>query len=145
MTQCVGYLGGMAQEWLTGDAPSEVAHGMLHLLIDAVPGLASWAAVICIAIIPGIVEEVLYRGLLQTSLHRLQPFGHATQWHAVILTSLIFTAMHVGAVDTHALAALFVLSLGFGWAYARTGRLTASITMHIGFNTGNLLLAVPWI
>jgi len=61
------------------------------------------------------------------------------------LASLVFTAMHVGAVDPHGLAGLFVLSLGFGWVYAKTGRLTASITMHMAFNAGNILLAVPWL
>ena len=145
ITQAVGLLGGMAQAWLTGEVPPEIAHRTLQLLIDASPGVTAWAAVICIAVIPGVIEELLYRGLLQTSLHRLGPWGHTTQWQAVILTSLIFAFMHVGAVELHALAALFVLSLGFGWAYAKTGRLAASITMHIGFNTGNLLLAVPWI
>ncbi len=145
MTHAVARIGAMAHEWFTGEAPSQIAHGTLQQLIDAPPDAGAWAAAISIAILPSVVEEVLYRGLLQESLRRARLLHRGTHWHAVILTSLIFTAMHVGAVDNHALMALFVLSLGFGWAYARTGRLTASITMHVGFNAGNIVLAVPWI
>jgi membrane protease YdiL (CAAX protease family) len=41
----------------------------------------------------------------------------------------------------HALAALFVLSLGFGWVYEKTGRLEAAVTMHALFNAANVALA----
>ena len=58
-----------------------------------------------------------------------------------IVTSIIFALMHWGAVAWHALPPLFVLSLAFGWIYERTGRLSASIVMHILFNAVNVALA----
>ncbi len=46
--------------------------------------------------------------------------------------------MHVGVARWHALAALLVLSIGLGWVYEKTGRLTAAISMHVLFNAANL-------
>ena len=95
-----------------------------------------------VIVFPAVIEEVLYRGLLQESLRRARLFSCGAPWQSIVLASLIFTAMHIGAVDPHGLAGLFVLSLGFGWAYAKTGRLTASIVMHMAFNAGNLILVM---
>jgi membrane protease YdiL (CAAX protease family) len=49
--------------------------------------------------------------------------------------------MHAGSVPLHGLAALFILSIGFGIVYERTGRLTGPVVMHVGFNAGNLVMA----
>ena len=87
-----------------------------------------------------LIEEVMYRGIIQESLRRLGV--HA--WMAIICTSGLFALMHLPALPPnahHALAALFVLSLFFGWLYERTGRLIAPVTLHAAFNAGNLLLA----
>ena len=51
--------------------------------------------------------------------------------------------MHAGAARWRALPALFVLSIGFGWIYEKTGRLWASIVMHVLFNAVNVVLA--WV
>ena len=63
-------------------------------------------------------------------------------WTAIIITSAAFSAMHIGSAAVYALPGLFVLSLGFGWARERTGRLAAPIVMHAAFNVGNLVLAL---
>ena len=64
------------------------------------------------------------------------------RWPAILTTSVLFTLVHLGAVTSvDGLLALFVLSIGFGWVYEKTGRLSASITMHAAFNLANLLLA----
>ena len=60
----------------------------------------------------------------------------------MLIVSAFFAVMHIGNSEPHAVAALFVLSLGFGWAYERTGRLTAPIVMHMGFNAGNLAITL---
>ena len=56
-------------------------------------------------------------------------------------TRAVFALMHYDVVPGHALAALFVLSLGFGWIYEKTGRLEAAVTMHVLFNAANVALA----
>jgi len=58
---------------------------------------------------------------------------------AIVITSILFAIMHGAVVDVRGLFALFVLSLGFGWVYLKTGRLLASIVMHAGFNVINLV------
>jgi membrane protease YdiL (CAAX protease family) len=61
---------------------------------------------------------------------------------AVLITSALFTLMHAGVAETHALITLFALSLCFGVAYERTGRIATSILMHALFNATNLALAL---
>ena len=81
-----------------------------------------------------------YRGILQHTLVR----GGLGRWPAIIGTSAIFALMHTFIVPWHALPALFVLSLGFGWVYEKTGRLAAAVTMHALFNAVNLAQAMLW-
>lgn len=78
-----------------------------------------------VVIVP-IFEEMLFRGLLQTSVRSLT----ASPWTAILLTSLFFSILHP---PTHA-PALFALSCGLGYAYERSGSLLRSILMHIFFN-----------
>jgi membrane protease YdiL (CAAX protease family) len=145
MTLAAAGLTGMLWQFLTSEPPSVIAHTLLGQLAEAGPSAISVSTIVAVIVLPAVVEEILYRGLLQESLRRAKLFSSGAPWQSIILASLVFTAMHVGAVEPHGLAGLFVLSLGFGWVYARTGRLTASITMHMAFNAGNILLAVPWL
>lgn len=145
ITVAVSAVGAKVQEAITGTLPPALAHGLLPDLIAAGPSLTAWAMVVAVIVGPAIFEEILYRGLLQESLRRLSFGGRNRAWAAVAATSLLFTLMHTAVVSPHALPGLFVLSLGFGWVVARTGRLAAGVTMHLLFNAGNLLIAVPWI
>jgi membrane protease YdiL (CAAX protease family) len=145
LTNMVNVLGAMVQEAISGVAPSKLAHGLLPTLVEAGPGPWTWGIVAAVIVGPALVEEILYRGLLQESIRRSGLGRTRGAWAAISLSSCVFVLMHVGSVDLHALGALFVLSMGFGWAFARTGRLAASVTMHLLFNAGNLLFAVPWI
>ena len=64
---------------------------------------------------------------------------YALPWHgwmAVILTSVLFALVH----QLWTAPAIFVLSVGMGYAYERTGSLWASITMHFLFNGIQLAL-----
>ena len=63
-------------------------------------------------------------------------------WGSIIITSFLFTFMHIGAADWQGLPSLFVLSLGLGWIFTKTGRLIAPIIVHMLFNGFNLLMAV---
>ncbi len=122
---------------LAGAPPEEIAHDTLRQLSQG--PLTGWTAVMAaLVVIAGpIIEEVMYRGLLQEAMRR----AGASPWQAILLTSVLFALAHVGVVEAHALLGLFVLGLGLGWSYERTGRLWAPIVMHMLFNTGNLLMA----
>jgi membrane protease YdiL (CAAX protease family) len=64
------------------------------------------------------------------------PMGYA--WLGVVLTSLLFGAVHFA--QWPAPVALFALALVIGTVYQRTGSLIAAVSMHATFNGLNTLL-----
>jgi membrane protease YdiL (CAAX protease family) len=56
-------------------------------------------------------------------------------WLAIVITSLLFAMMHERWMQP----AIFILSLGLGYTYERTGNLWSSIAVHLLFNTVNTL------
>ena len=125
--------------WLVRGEPVDmIAHETLRLFMDN--PVDGWyiAMVVMVLIIAPMMEEVMYRGLMQTALVE---FGIG-RWPAIGVTSAIFALMHAGIAAPHALVALFVFSLGLGCVYERTGRLVAPIVMHAVFNAANFGLAL---
>jgi membrane protease YdiL (CAAX protease family) len=78
-------------------------------------------------------EELVFRGFFQTSL---RPFA-GSPWPAIFFTSLFFAILHP---PTH-IPALFMLSLGLGYAYEKSGSLLRPILMHIMFNGFNIIVS----
>jgi CAAX protease family protein len=85
---------------------------------------------ISLVVLPPIAEELIFRGLIYTSLKKVIPL-----WGAVIVTSLLFAAGHlteggsqgllyIGAIDT------FSLSLILIYLREKTDALWASMTLH---------------
>lgn len=161
----VGHLATLAASliaWLTGGAPPDlIAHETLRTLTDSGRDAAWWFAVIAVVVGAPLAEEFVYRGCLQSALERLSAArresawrrqgagvgasrlrgGGAWGWWPIALTSLIFAAAHVGVAAPQALVTLFALSLAFGAAYRRTGRLVTPVVMHSLFNALNIALA----
>ncbi|UCD76748.1 MAG: CPBP family intramembrane metalloprotease [Phycisphaerales bacterium] len=135
--QTVGKIGQIATRRITGETPDSIAHDTLRAMTE---GGGSWLIVmsILVVVVTPVMEEVAYRGLLQDAIGRFR----LGRWWAIIITSVLFALMHWGNSAPHAVATLFVLSLAFGWAYEKTGRLTAPIAMHMLFNLVNLALAL---
>ena len=81
---------------------------------------ASVGGIVLLGIIPGVCEEVLFRGALQPR------FG-------LVLTALLFTAIHTEYGLSLDVPTIFVLALGLGLIrkYANT---TASGTSHVAYN-----------
>jgi membrane protease YdiL (CAAX protease family) len=135
---CAGAAGAVLTRLMTGTFPDTVAHVTIESMLANDSGIALWAMSALVVLGAPILEELTYRGFVQEALRR----AGVRPWPAVVVTSLLFAVMHMSAVPAHGLFALFVLSLGIGWAFERTGRLTASIVMHAAFNLGNLTLAL---
>jgi membrane protease YdiL (CAAX protease family) len=138
LANALGWLAGVLHSRITGETPDPIAHATLRLLLDSDRDF--WLAILLSLVILAVpvLEELLYRGLLQDALVRIG----LNRWLGIGLASLVFAFMHYTAAAPHAVAALFVLGVGFGWAYERTGRLLAPIVMHALFNLGNVLLAM---
>jgi membrane protease YdiL (CAAX protease family) len=57
---------------------------------------------------------------------------------AIIVTAVLFAAVHFP--QPQSIPAIFLLALGLGYAYERTGSLVAPIVMHMIFNAVNMLI-----
>jgi membrane protease YdiL (CAAX protease family) len=85
-------------------------------------------------VIAPVLEELLFRGLFQTTLRSYSE----RPWLSIFVTSLIFASVHENV--TH-WPALFVLAVGMGYAYEKSGSLWRPIFMHALFNGLTLLAA----
>lgn len=138
LVNAAGWFAAIVVRGFGGPPPREIAHDTLELLLDsAVDGWYALLAALVVVAAP-VLEELMYRGLLQDGLRR---FG-LRPWPAIAATSVAFALMHWDNTAPHAVVGLFVLSLGFGWALERTGRLATPIVMHVLFNAGNLGVAL---
>ncbi len=91
-------------------------------------------AIVFIAVVPGIGEEILFRGFLQNILKRIFKNDHAAVWAAAILFSAIHFQFY-GFVPRMLLGALF------GYLYLWTGNLLVPILAHF-FNNSLSLFAL---
>ena len=112
---------------------SEAARG----LTDMAAGPVDVVLLILIVVVGApVVEELFFRGLLLRSVERR--FG---PWPAIIVSSLVFAAVHFQLLQFPALAMFGLLA---GWLTIRSGRLGPAIWAHVGFNgvTVAILLTV---
>lgn len=78
------------------------------------------AAIIFLGLLAGIVEEILFRGALVPRL-------------GIILTAILFAALHTQYGITFASLEVFVLGVGLGWLRVRSGTITCIIA-HAGYD-----------
>ncbi len=90
-------------------------------------------AMVVVAIIPAVGEELLFRGLIQTRLQRITRNAHAAIW----ISALIFSAFHLqfyGFVPRLLLGALF------GYLFYWSGSLLVPMLAHFVNNGFSLLM-----
>lgn len=92
-----------------------------------------------ITLVP-LVEELLFRGLLQSWLR----MKFRQPWIAILIASLVFTAFHFstsqGITNIELMTSLFILSCFIGYLYEKTHSLWTSIGLHATFNAINITL-----
>ena len=86
-----------------------------------------------------LLEELVFRGVLQTSLMRLMK---DRRWPAMLITAAAFSAIHGTIVPTTGLLPLFVLRLIFKYIYKHTNSLLTPILAHTIFNTMNITITI---
>lgn len=95
--------------------------------------------VITVVFLVPFVEELLFRGFLQSWLKKF-----VSRPLAVIITAFIFALVHFspsqGVGNIELIAALFVLACFLGFIYERERNLLASIVMHGTFNGFSALM-----
>lgn len=110
------------------------AQAQTRALIAAVPKTPLNLTILfaTIAVLAAVVEELIFRGLLQTALmRRMRPA------FAIALASTIFAASHL---QPQAFPALAMLGAAFGYLRYKTGSMRVNILMHIINNGAALLL-----
>jgi uncharacterized protein len=77
--------------------------------------------VILLGLLPGIVEETLFRGALVPRL-------------GIVTTAVLFAALHTEYAFTFATLEVFVLGIGLGWLRVRSGSTLPCMVTHAGYN-----------
>ena len=90
---------------------------------------------IALAAMPAIIEEFVFRGILQ---HRMQVSGLKPIW-AIGLSSLIFCVMHLQLVN---LLPMMILSSILGWLYYHGQTLHYSVLFHALNNAFSITLLI---
>lgn len=101
-------------------------HPMIKALHGAGP-VECVLVVISVCVLAPLMEEIFFRGMVQSMLR--QWLGNP--WAAVIVASVLFTVVHGTPAHWPSLLALAIV---LGYNYERTGRLWSSITIHMLFN-----------
>ena len=103
-------------------------------LVNTAPG--AWVIVLIPVVVVGapIVEEIVYRGAMQTHLQKTA--GTAV---AFIGTAVLFAAIHMSPVE---FPALFVFALVLGYTRLRSATLGLPIVTHMAFNAAGLILVL---
>jgi membrane protease YdiL (CAAX protease family) len=93
----------------------------------------SWSMVFLTAL----PEEALFRAVVQSAVaERLGPMRSA--WIPIAAAGLLFGVAHGGGGAIYMLLAS-AAGIGYGWTYASTGSIAASILAHAGLNTIHFL------
>jgi membrane protease YdiL (CAAX protease family) len=105
-------------------------------LVDRAGDRWAWLLVVVVVIGAPIIEELVYRGLLQRSISRTVglPSG-------LLITSVWFAFIHPSAVEW---PGLIVAGLAFGVGVLLTGRIGMGIATHMAFNAAGLAVIYWW-
>ncbi len=103
-------------------------------LVDRASGGSMVLLVVMVCVGAPLVEELVYRGLLQGSFA-----ARVNHVPALLAASALFALVHFRPVEY---PGLFVIGLVCGACALVTGRLGMAIACHIGFNVTGLLLAL---
>jgi uncharacterized protein len=100
---------------------------VLDRLVVPMFGDCSLAALAAIALVAGLGEEMLFRGVIQSALAERLP-GPQPQWIALVAASALFGAVHWITPTYAVLAGLIGAYLG--WLWIASGNLAVPIITH---------------
>ena len=105
-------------------------------LADKAGGFDTVLLVLVVVVGAPIVEELVYRGLVQRSLSTA--VGASA---GLLLTAILFAIIHFSPVEY---PGLFLAGLVFGGCLTVTGRLGTAIVTHAAFNAAGLVTVLWW-
>ena len=89
-------------------------------------------AVFTVAILPAIIEELLFRGMIYRGIA-----NKSNKKIAIAVSALLFALLHM---NFNQMCYAFVMGLAFSFVIYLTDNLTASILLHMLFNTFTVLI-----
>ena len=120
-------IGQLIAQWSGGPHFKMPQHEALEQMTQH-PGTALQFVLVLLAVVVApLTEEMIFRGLFQTMIRSYV----GRPWPAIAMTSILFALVHA---DLAHWPALFVLSLGLGYSYEKSGSLLRPIFMHAFFN-----------
>ncbi len=114
--------------WATANL-GRASGGPLTEALSHGSGFGRLALVVCAAVVGPVSEELFFRGWLQPALP--YDLGPRRAGWALVLTALTFAVLHSGEAWPPALTAGLVAGL----LWARSGRITTSVAMHVTNNS----------
>lgn len=105
-----------------------------------------WAVLLVLAVMPGIGEEILFRGFLFGSLREKFSYKGRTEEKkeslrgvalAILITSLVFGLFHMSLIK---LLPTALLGVSFAWLVYRTGSIGVSMCCHFLNNAASMLV-----
>jgi membrane protease YdiL (CAAX protease family) len=120
------------------ERPSE-GHALFRILRES-PTVMNYTAVALSAVLLApLMEELLFRGMLQGSL---RPLGRGV---AVTASATMFAMVHLGSVPWQVLPALGALGVVLSVMFERTGVIWPGMVAHATFNACNLVIAIWFV
>lgn len=123
-------LGAMTIRWLVGDTPSAAADELAGKLTTLLTETPAWLAVLVLAVIPAICEELVFRGWMLSALEGERP-SPGRQFAAVVTQAALFGVVHL---LPERLPTTFAMGLVLGWMALHTGSLLPGIVCHAVHN-----------
>ena len=91
-----------------------------------------------IALLPPVVEELVFRGAVLKSLLRWKP---QQPWAMIALSALFFSLVHLNPAQA---PHTFLIGLLLGWMYMRTGSIIPGVAYHWANNTAAYVMYHLW-
>ena len=100
--------------------------------LEQISAYPLWFKVMTMAVIPAVVEEFIFRGLIFHGLKRRNPF-----W-AIIISALLFGAMHM---NFNQFLYAFAMGVVFSMITYATGSMWPSMIMHFVYNAQSVIMS----
>ena len=107
-------------------------------LVGAPRWALTWLPVMILLIFTGLLEEVIFRGMMQTS--SLQYFG----WWGILYVAILYAIMHLGYWSLLNFLFVFAVAISFGIIVRKTGSIVGVSLSH-GLTNVSLYLLFPFI
>jgi membrane protease YdiL (CAAX protease family) len=109
--------------------PEDYLKNMAELL--KLPNLKLWQIIGLIAFLPGICEEIMFRGFI----YRF--FEGKSHWHAIWISASLFALFHL---DPYRFLPVLFLGLMLGWLLYKTNSIIPSMLSHTINNSAAIIL-----